>query len=116
MTPEARVRIGTRAVLIVGFAAAAVIFLTAQPPPGNPLGYEPLETKKYLHDLEEFGGKANVLAAEFREWFDSLWHGRRLAFTVAAITLISAYTFKFFATPLPEEPDTPNHSPLDPAG
>lgn len=107
MNPEERVRFGTRAILLIGFAAAMVIYLTARQPPPNPLGYEPLETKKYLHDLEEYGGKANVLAAEFREWFDSLWHGQRLAFTVAAISLISAYIFRFFATPLPEDPDTP---------
>src|SRR6266496_127257 len=107
MTPQARARAGTLAILVVGFAAAVVIYLTAHTPPGNPLGYDPLDTKKYLHDLEEFGGKANVLAAEFREWFESLWHGKRLAFTVAAITVISAWAFRFFATPLPPDPEAP---------
>jgi hypothetical protein len=102
----ARFRAGTRAILILGIAAAVVIYLTAQPPPGNPLGYDPLDTKRYLHDLEVYGGKANVLAAEFREWFDALWHGKRLAFTVAVITLMAAFAFKFFATPLPPDPDT----------
>ena len=105
--PQARVRAGTRAILVLGFAAAVVIYLTAQPPPANPLGYDPLDTKRYLHDLEVYGGKANVLAAEFRDWFDSLWHGRRLAFTVAALALIAAFAFKFFATPLPPDPDAP---------
>jgi hypothetical protein len=110
LTPEARIRVGTRAILVIGFAAAVVIYLTAQPPPGNPLGYDPLDTKKYLHDLEVYGGKANVLAAELREWFDSLWHGERLAFTVAVITLSAAGAFKFFATRLPADPeaDGPN--------
>ena len=64
-----------------------------------------MDTKKYLHDLEEFGGKANVLAVEFQEWFASLWHGKRLAFTVAAMTVMAAGAFRFFATPLP--PDVP---------
>ena len=107
MTPETRVRAGTRAILIIGFVAAVVIYLTAQPPPANPLGYDPMDTKKYLHDLELYGGKANVLAAEFQEWFGSLWHGKRLAFTVAAITVLTACVFKFFATPLPPDPDVP---------
>ena len=103
--PQARIRAVTRAILVLGFAAAVVIYLTAQPPPGNALGYDPLDTKRYLHDLEVYGGKANVLAAEFRDWFDSLWHGKRLAFTVAALSLIAAFVFKFFATPLPPAAD-----------
>jgi hypothetical protein len=107
LTPEARVRAVTRAILLLGFAAAVVIYLTAQPPPENPLGYDPMDTKKYLHDLEVYGGKANVLSAQFREWFDSLWHGKQLGFTVAVLTVIVAGTFKFFATPLPPDPEAP---------
>jgi hypothetical protein len=107
LTPEARVRGGTGAILVLGFAAALVIYLTAQPPPENPLGYDPLTNKAYVHDLEVFGGKANVLVAQFREWFDSLWHGKQLAFTVAVITVIAAFAFKFFATPLPRDPEAP---------
>jgi hypothetical protein len=105
LTPQARIRAGTRAILVLGFAAAAVIYLTAQPSPANPLGYDPLDTKKYLHDLEVYGGKANVIAAEFTDWFAGLWHGKRLAFTVAVLTAFSAFAFKFFATPLPLDPD-----------
>ena len=87
--------------------AAVVIYLTAQPPPDNPLGYDPMDTKKYLHDLEVYGGKANVVAAQFREWFDSLWRGKPLAYTVAVLTVISAGVYKFFATPLPPDPEAP---------
>ena len=105
LTPEARIRAGTRAILVLGFAAAVVIYLTAQPPPENPLGYDPLDTKKYLHDLEVYGGKANVIAAQFREWFDGLWHGKQLAFTVAVMTVIAAGAFKFFAATLPPDPE-----------
>ena len=105
LTPEERVRAGTRAILVLGFAAAVVIYLTARPPADNPLGYDPLDTKKYLHDLELYGGKANVIAAQFRDWFDSLWHGKQLAFTVAVLAVIAAGAYKFFATPLPLDPD-----------
>jgi hypothetical protein len=107
LTPQERVRAGTRAILVLGFAAAVVIYLTAQPPPDNPLGYDPMDTKKYLHDLEVYGGKANVIAAQFRDWFDSLWHGKQLAYTVAVLTVLSAGVFKFFATPLPPDPEAP---------
>ena len=115
-TPQARIRAGTLAILVLGFATAVVIYLTAQPPPGNPLGYDPLDTKKYLHDLEVYGGKSNVLAAELREWFNSLWHGKRLAFTVAVITLIAAFAFKFFATPLPPHPEASGVDQGNPSG
>jgi len=107
MTAQERVRLGTRAILVLGFVAAVVIYLTAQPPAENPLGYDPMDTKKYLHDLQLYGGTANVLAAQFRDWFDSLWHGKQLAYTVAVLTVISAGAFKFFATPLPPDPDAP---------
>ena len=115
MTPR-RVRTVTLAILVVGFVAAVVIYLAAQPPPENPLGYDPMDTKKYLHDLEEFGGTANVLAVEFREWFDSLWHGKRFAFTVATLSVIAAGLFKFFATPLPPDPEAPTPLKRVPSG
>jgi hypothetical protein len=111
LTAEARVRAVTRAILVLGIATAVVIFLTAQPPPENPLGYDPLTTKAYLHDLEVYGGKAGVLSAQFREWFASLWHGKQLAYTVAVITVISAGVFKFFATPPPPDPEAPGAGP-----
>jgi hypothetical protein len=78
----------TTAILVVGFGTAISVYFVARARPENPLGYEPLETKKYLHDLELYGGKANVLAAEFREWFAGLWYGRQLAFTIAVITVL----------------------------
>lgn len=111
LTPEAGVRVGTRAILLLGFAAAVVIYVTAQPPPENPLGYDPMNTKKYLHDLEVYGGKANIIAARFRDWFDSLWHGKQLGYTVAVITVMAAGVFKFFATPLPPDPEGPGAGP-----
>jgi hypothetical protein len=109
-----RIRAATRAILLLGFAAAVVIYLTAKPPPGNPLGYDPMDTKRYLHDMEVYGGKANVLAAEFRDWFDSLWHGKRLGATVAMLTVMAAFAFKFFTTPLPPDPDATRAEQKDP--
>ena len=102
--PEARLRAGTLAILVIGFVSAVAIFLTAQPPPGNPLGYEPEDSKKFVRDMEVYGGKGNLLAYELRQWFGSLWRGKRLAFTVAVITVIVACVFAFFAAPLPPDP------------
>lgn len=89
----------TRAILAVGFGAAAVAFIVDRQRPENPLGYDPLETKKYLHDLEVYGGKANVIAAQFREWFSGLWYGKNLAFTIAVITVFVVLVVRFFARP-----------------
>jgi hypothetical protein len=104
MNREARLRSGTRAILLIGFAAAIGIYLMAQPPPENPFG-DPLSTKKFVHDLEAYGGKANVVFAEFLEWFDSLWHGKQLAYTVAAITVLAAATFRFVVRRMPSQPE-----------
>ena len=61
------------------------------------MGYDPLESKKYLHDLELYGGKANILFTEFRDWFAGLWYGRNLAYTVAVLTVITVGVVRFIA-------------------
>jgi hypothetical protein len=99
-----RLQLLTRSVLAAGFGAAAVIWVVATAQPENPLGYDPLETKQFRHDLELYGGKANLLAAEFREWFVGLFQGRTLAYTVAVLTVLLVLVLRFFLTPLPAVP------------
>ena len=108
-----RVRLITRAILAVGFAAAVAVYVLASARPEDPLN-EQLTSKKYLHDLEVYGGKANVLAAEFRDWFAGLWYGRNLAGTIAVLTVVAALVYRFFATPLPppeEDAEEPRPGP-----
>ena len=93
-TPEERLRLATRAIVAAGFAAAIIIYITAGPPPQNPLGYDPLQTKAYRHELEVFGGKANLIMAEFQDWFAGLWQGRQLAYTVAVLSIVAAFLFQ----------------------
>ncbi len=102
-----RLRRLTAAVLAAGLGSAAAIFFAAGPEPENPLGYDPMDTKLYLHQLEVYGGTANVLAAEFREWFVGLWHGRNLAGTVAVLTILAVLAMRFVAArlPVPEADD-----------
>ena len=47
-------------------------------------------SKMYLHEIEKFGGKAAVLFEELSHWLGSLWHGPRLALTVAWLSLATA--------------------------
>jgi hypothetical protein len=83
----------------VGLLGSIAIYWNAATPPGNPLGYDPEDTKQYLRQMQMYGGNANVLASELREWFASLWRGERLAFTVAFLTLLAAGTYWLFTRP-----------------
>jgi hypothetical protein len=93
---ERRVRRVTRTILAVGFGAALVAWVVARARPENPLGYDPLDNKKYIHDLQVYGGTANVVAAEFREWFAGLWYGKNLAYTIAVLTVLVAALVRFY--------------------
>jgi len=104
-TSQRLLRLAAAITAIVGFTSAIWIYLTAAAPPGNLLGYEPEDSKQYLRDLERYGGKANVLATEITAWFNGLWHGRRLAFTVACITVLVAGAFLLASIPLPPDLD-----------
>ena len=111
---ERRYRLATRAILIVGFAAAVTAYFVAAARPENPLGGQ-LESKKYIHDLQLYGGTANVLAAEFRDWLAGLWYGKNLAYTIAVLTLLLAGLVRFLSIPPlgenEEEPERRNPPP-----
>ena len=112
-------------ILLVGLGSAILIYRTAGDDSNNILGYvggdgsvypvTPEDSKKYLRDMELYGGKANVLADDFRRWFVGLWHGKSLALTVACITiLISAGVFyAAHHTPSSLESDNPSENNRD---
>jgi hypothetical protein len=97
MDLRTRLYVGSIAVLLVGLCSAFVIFLTADGAADGAVRYEVIDgkvyavplsdTKAYMRDLQRFGGKAAVLAAELNRWFDGLWHGRTLALTVAVLSI-----------------------------
>jgi hypothetical protein len=92
-----RLRRIANAILAAGWASAVTVYFVAGPDSDNPLGYDPMQTKTYLHDLELYGGKANVLAAQFREWFTGLWLGRNLAYTIAVLTVLVVLAIRYVA-------------------
>jgi peptidoglycan/LPS O-acetylase OafA/YrhL len=94
---RSRLRRLAAVILAVGLGSAVAIYFIAGPDSENPLGYDPMQTKTYLHDLELYGGKANVLAAEFREWFTGLWMGRNLAFTIAVLAFLAFLAIRYVA-------------------
>jgi hypothetical protein len=101
------------AILVAGLALALLIYLRAGQETGARLGYEggdgtvypirPEDNKQYLRDLELYGGKANVLADEFRRWLWGFGEGKSLAYLVAGATIIVAAGF-FLAANAPELP------------
>ena len=98
-------------ILLVGLGGAMLIYGTAENHPKGVLSYEeeggsvypimPGESKKYLRDMELYGGKANVIADEFRRWVVGLWHGKSLAYIVACIAIVTSYGFFYAANHLP---------------
>jgi len=101
--PRTQLIIITVAIMLIGLGSAALIYFTAGNPPESTLVHEFENSKRYVHDLELYGGKMNVLADQFRRWFDSLWEGKSLAFMIALITIIISLACSFVASRLPIE-------------
>lgn len=88
-------------ILLVGLGAAALIYLTAGNGSDSSMVEDFQNSKRYIHDLELYGGKMNVLMDQFHRWFAGLWQGKSLAFTVACITLAISSGFCLVAYYLP---------------
>jgi hypothetical protein len=84
-------------ILLAGLAAATVIYLRAGSSPDELLEFSPDTSKTYLRDLQLYGGTANVLAVKLQTWFDGLWHGRSLAYTVGVLAAGVSAAYLFFA-------------------
>ncbi len=98
-------------ILVVGLATAIWIYANAVDIPYGALGYEdeggtlypvmPEDSKQYQRSMELYGGKANVLADEFRRWFGGLWHGKSLAVIIAATAILISFGCFYAANHLP---------------
>jgi hypothetical protein len=106
----------SQGILLAGVVAAASVYFTARERAGSALGYDPLAEKKYLRQMERLGGKANVLSAEFQDWFDGLWHGRRLAVTLLVLSAVGAGGFWYVVTLPPLEEPGPRPGPKPDGG
>lgn len=85
---DRRVRAVAAAVLVAGWTIAAVVYATATDPVEDPDVYEMAHSRKYVREVERLGGKAGLLTSDLDEWLASLWHGKRLAYTIAAGTVV----------------------------
>jgi len=110
---KVRLYLASVAILLIGLGAAISIYFTAEDGAVNVLGYEyengqayqidPETSKRYLHDVELYGGKAAVLAVEFNRWFEGLWHGKTLAISVGTITILVSAILAMVADRLPSD-------------
>jgi hypothetical protein len=99
MLPSNHLRIIAIIILVVGLGSAIAIYVTAEPTPFDPSGYDRFASKKYIRELERFGGKFAVLSAELSQWLGGLWHGKSLAITVGILSLAMASLLWFIGTP-----------------
>jgi hypothetical protein len=113
MSPR-RIKIITWLLLGPGLSAGLAIYLlAAPPPPEDPFLATALDNKKYRRELAVYGGNANVVAADFMDWFSGLWHGRALGGTVAVLTIVTTLGFRVVVAlpPMPREEPFPPPAP-----
>jgi peptidoglycan/LPS O-acetylase OafA/YrhL len=70
-------------ILAAGMIAAVAVYCGTSPAAAD--ADAAANSASYNYQMEMIGGKANLLAAEFREWFAGRWHGRPLAATLAVL-------------------------------
>ena len=98
-------------ILLAGAAGAALIYWAAMNDSAGDAGYEVIggyiypgpseNSKRYIHDLQLYGGNAAVLADGFMRWFGGLWHGTSLAYTVAGISILISFVVFVTANNVP---------------
>ena len=115
-----RLYLASLAILAIGLAAAACIYLFVDDPAADPSGSQivivdgnaypvPLSSNKlYVRDVQRFGGKAAVLFDDLSRWFAERWQGRALAGTILWISVIVSLVVFLTARYLyPDEPRRP---------
>ncbi len=78
---------------------------------GSPYAVSPRDSKSYQREMKLYGGTANLLADELRRWFDGLWQGKTLAYTVAFLTLFATLVLfgaANYVVPFWDEDDEPD--------
>jgi hypothetical protein len=97
-TSISRLRLAALAILILGLFAALMVYILARPGVDGAVSYQIVNGQAFVQDnsremqqLARLGGQFAVMAFQLSQWFDSLWHGQRLAYTLAVLSLVVAY-------------------------
>jgi hypothetical protein len=105
-----KLRIASAAVLVLGLLAGALIYVAAPDEGASPYTIPPAQSRMYIRELRQFGGKASVLFAELNDWFAGLWQGKALGVTVAWLGVAVAAGLFLFAERLPPEDANPDQT------
>jgi hypothetical protein len=104
---QTRLYITAAIILVLGLGSSIFIYLTAGDIDTETVfGDQIDESKSYRRSLELYGGKANLLASEFTQWFNGLWHGKSLGITIACITGFLCFVIFLVAFNLPSDSDS----------
>lgn len=98
MLRSKHLRVVALLIVLFGFGSAGAIYLTAEPTPVSSFEYDRFSSKKYVRELERFGGKFAVLTAELNQWLAGLWHGKALAIVVGILSLLLALLLWFLSS------------------
>ena len=82
-TPRFVQRLGL-AIVALGLITAAIAWFAA----GTDAATDPVSSQREMRELERLGGTATVQTVKFQQWLASLWHGERLAGTLAVLGLV----------------------------
>ncbi|MFH0130116.1 hypothetical protein [Variovorax sp. EL159] len=114
--PHRRLRQTGIVILIAGWIVAGILFLVAernedvkaadQRVVNGQVYTVPLDaSKRELQEVERMGGKATVWMVESEAWLGSLFHGKRLAYTLAVLSTAVAGVCIYLAALAAEEVD-----------
>jgi hypothetical protein len=114
--------------IVLGGGLLAAVLLFFHPTPNrekHPIGFEemggrlipiyPESSKRYQQAAQATLGGGGMLLSDIREGFIDLWHGRRLAYTLAFLSVAVSYGLFYFAD-LFGYPATVNQPPAGPPG
>jgi hypothetical protein len=112
---KARLYIVSLAILALGLFVGILIYALADeavPEAGSYIIVDgmkypiaPNQSKRYIRDLERFGGKASVLFDEFDRWLADRWQGKNLGVTIAFLATLVSLGLFLFAASLPPDPE-----------
>ena len=95
-------------ILLVGLTSSVLVYLYAEKREESTLISQFEHSKRFRHDLELTGGKAIVVLSNFMKWFEGLWEGETLAFTLAGLSIFSSIVVFLIAKTSPPEDDGPS--------
>jgi hypothetical protein len=102
------------AILLTGLVSAALVYRAALDETADGTGCQVVggfiypgaaeNSKKYIHDLQLYGGQAAVLSDHITRWFSGLWYGQSLAYTLVCITAFLSFVVFVVARNAPSYP------------